>query len=322
MQRQPLTKIVLSLLLGVLFSLSPGLAQAACSFTISDLNFGSVNLLGASTYDSTATVSISCTNTDLLSLTYRICLNLNSGGVPATGSTRNLANGSSRITYQLFQDANRTVPWGSNTSTGFGNPPQVNMLVLPGVTLNATRTIYGRILGPQATAPGGLYTSLFSGAGGANFTYAPLALATACSNINQNPTRPQFTVRANVDRTCNVNALPMNFGTHGVIDSVVDATSSLSVTCSTGLPYTISLNNGETGTAPDQRRMTRGNQAVIYGLYQNAARSRVWGPAADQGVGSVGTGAGQTFPIYGRIVPQTTPSQGVYNDTVVVTVTY
>ena len=303
--------------------LSAPISQAACSFSVTNLDFGAVNLLGAGNRDSAATVNISCTNTDILSLTYRICLNLNAGGGgPAVSSARTLSNGTSTITYGLFQDAARTTPWGSATATALGTPPQVNLLVLPGATLTATRTIYGRISGPQPSSLGGLHTSLFSGVLGANFTYAPLALATACSAITQNPTRPQFTVQATVDRTCNVLAQALNFGSHGVLKSVVDATSSISVICSTGLPYSVALNNGQTGTSPEQRRLTRLDRFITYGLYRNAERTLPWGTSAAQTIGSIGTGTAQPYPVFGRIQAQNTPPAGIYNDTVVVTVTY
>ena len=37
---------------------------------------------------------------------------------------------------------------------------------------------------------------------------------------------------------------------------------------------------------------------------------------------ATGTGAAQTYTIYGRIPPQTTPAPATYSDTITVTVTY
>ncbi|MGN8543862.1 spore coat protein U domain-containing protein [Bradyrhizobium sp. 13971] len=39
-------------------------------------------------------------------------------------------------------------------------------------------------------------------------------------------------------------------------------------------------------------------------------------------VPGTGTGLAQNLAVYGRVLPQGTPSPGVYSDTVVVTVTY
>ncbi|HCD82777.1 MAG TPA: hypothetical protein DEQ45_02910, partial [Agrobacterium sp.] len=58
---------------------SPVLAQS-CSFGMSDMNFGFVNLTGGSAVDSTATLNITCSNPLLtLGLSIRICPNINAG---------------------------------------------------------------------------------------------------------------------------------------------------------------------------------------------------------------------------------------------------
>lgn len=68
--------------------------------------------------------------------------------------------------------------------------------------------------------------------------------------------------------------------------------------------------------------MALGSQAVTYGLYKDAARSQPWGSAGTQLVTGSGAGAAQNLPVYGRVLPQSTPPAGSYTDTVVVTVTY
>ena len=69
--------------------------------------------------------------------------------------------------------------------------------------------------------------------------------------------------------------------------------------------------------------MTSGaGDSVIYGLYQNAARSVPWGTANASTLGGTGTAATQTIPVYGRVPGQVTPPPGTYSDTVVATVTY
>jgi spore coat protein U-like protein len=90
-----------------------------------------------------------------------------------------------------------------------------------------------------------------------------------------------------------------------VLDTNVDATGGLGVTCTPGTAYTVGLNNGLTGTGPTARRMALGNQAVIHGLYKDAARSQPWGNSG----GDLVTGAGSTqnLPVYGRVPPQATP---------------
>ena len=69
--------------------------------------------------------------------------------------------------------------------------------------------------------------------------------------------------------------------------------------------------------------MTGPGGTVKYGLYRNVARTTNWG--SNTGVDTVagtGTGLTQSLPVYGRVPPQTTPTIGAYNDTVVVTLSY
>jgi spore coat protein U-like protein len=86
----------------------------------------------------------------------------------------------------------------------------------------------------------------------------------------------------------------------------------------------ISLNGGTTGSPPASRKMSKGAETVTYGLYKDAARSQIWSDASTPGstVPGTGTGLAQNLVAYGRVLPQSTPSPGLYTDTVVVTVTY
>jgi spore coat protein U-like protein len=86
----------------------------------------------------------------------------------------------------------------------------------------------------------------------------------------------------------------------------------------------VSLNGGTTGGTPTNRKMSKGAERVTYGLYKDNARTQPWGDAGTPGstVAGTGTGAAQPLTVYGRVPPQTTPSAGVYTDTVVVTITY
>ena len=72
-----------------------------------------------------------------------------------------------------------------------------------------------------------------------------------------------------------------------------------------------------------RRMQGLGGATVTYSLYRNAAHTQVWGVIIGMNtVPGSGTGLSQNLAVYGRVPPQTTPSAGVYSDTVVVTVTY
>lgn len=115
---------------------------AACDVTASDLNFGTVsNLSGNLDVDGSATIT--CTNqTD-----YRILLD---DGLTGTGpTTRRMTLGGNHVTYGLYRDAARTLPWGdiagvnSEPGTGTGSAQTID--------------IYGRVP-PQSIPPAGTYS--------------------------------------------------------------------------------------------------------------------------------------------------------------------
>jgi spore coat protein U-like protein len=98
----------------------------------------------------------------------------------------------------------------------------------------------------------------------------------------------------------------------------------LSPVCTNGTAYQVGLDGGlSSATDPTQRKMTKGSEFVLYGLYRDAARTLPFGSTIGTNtVAGAGTGLTQSVPVYGRIGAQSTPSPGTYTDTVVVTVTY
>ena len=69
--------------------------------------------------------------------------------------------------------------------------------------------------------------------------------------------------------------------------------------------------------------MTSGGATINYSLYNNSGRTTNWGNTiGTDTVSSTGTGASQSFTVYGRVPAQTTPAPATYSDTITVTVTY
>lgn len=142
----------------------------------------------------------------------------------------------------------------------------------------------------------------------------------------QTSTSTNFTVQITIQAACQINSAGLlDFGTNGVLAANVDSTSQIVVQCTTGTPFSLGLNAGTgTGATVATRLMTGPASATIsYGLFRDAGHLQVWGnTVGTDRLTSTGTGAAQSFTVYGRVPPQTTPAVGTYSDTVTATLTY
>jgi spore coat protein U-like protein len=151
----------------------------------------------------------------------------------------------------------------------------------------------------------------------AMISVSPIYAATATS---------QFQVTMTLQAECKLtSASDLAFGTSGVIQAAVNATSAIGVQCTNTTPYNVGLGAGAgTGATVALRKMTSSGAATInYMLYRDTARTQVWGDQVGTNTASgTGNGAVQTLTVYGTVPAQTTPAAGSYTDTVQVTVTY
>jgi spore coat protein U-like protein len=138
-------------------------------------------------------------------------------------------------------------------------------------------------------------------------------------------TTSTFAVQATIAATCTINsASTLNFGTLGVLAGNTDQTSTIQVACTNTTPYNIGLDAGTgSGATVAVRKLTSGGATVNYSLYSDSGRTTVWGTTiGTDTVAATGSGAAQSYTVYGRIPAQTTPAPGNYADTITVTVTY
>jgi spore coat protein U-like protein len=236
-----------------------------------------------------------------------------------------MLNGASQLNFNLYQDGSFTSVWGSNLWGFAGSyaPPTVDVALNGSGNGTASQTVYGQIWAGQQTLPAGLYTSLFSGTQ-ASVAYAYSTVGTCPTIGSSHATSASFSVMATNATICSVSASTLNFGSSGVLQSALDATSTITLTCTNAAPYTVSLDGGLSGaTNPTQRKMVQASEQITYGLYQDSARTQPWGDSVGTNT-AAGTGSGlaQNFTVYGRVPAQNTPSPGTYADTVVVTISY
>jgi spore coat protein U-like protein len=154
---------------------------------------------------------------------------------------------------------------------------------------------------------------------------AGLLLLPLASPAGAATTTSTFTVQMTVTSSCVINsASTLNFGNQGVLVANVDNSSTLQVQCTNTTPYNIGLDAGTgSGATVAVRKMTSGASTINYSLYSDSARTTVWGNTVGTNtVSATGSGASQSYTVYGRVPPQTTPAAATYTDTITVTVTY
>lgn len=134
-----------------------------------------------------------------------------------------------------------------------------------------------------------------------------------------------FNVSMTIQSSCTlVSASAIAFGTYGTLGTNTDATGTLDVQCTANSPYTVALDAGlGSGATTTTRKLTSGSSTINYVLYRDSARTLTWGNTqGTDTVAGTGSGASQTFTVYGRVPSQTTPAAGTYGDTINVTITY
>lgn len=318
----PLVRVSLAVLAALCAVTGRAEAQS-CTFSMQDIDFGTINLASNTVYNTTATFQATCSG--IAGRTVRVCPNFGagSGGVAAGGNPRYMLSGATTLNYNIYRNAAVTTVWGSRFWGFAPTPPTVNVNLNGAGVGTATFTARGRIPNGQTTKPTGIYTSSFAGSN-TLVSYAYSTVGNCAAIGTTNATQVPFTVTANNSSSCSVSATTLDFGNRGVLDANIDATNQITVTCSSAVPYTVSLNGGSTGASdPTQRKMSLGPTQITYGIYRDAGRSQPWGSTIGTNtVAGTGTGSAQVLTGYGRVPPQTTPAPGTYTDTIVVTVTY
>ncbi len=315
---------VLLLVLASLGATRPAQALTpVCSASVGSLLFGTIDVLAGGRVDAVSTLTVTCSGGPVdAGHAVRVCASMGPGQ-SASFPPRKLVNGASGLRFEIYPDLSGATPWGS-WSGGYGTSTGIT-IDLPLVNGGgvAQRSVYGSIFPAQASAPPGVYSNSFADAA-TSFVYALDAAATPCALLGGIPVTYAFPASATVEANCNITTNDLSFGTIGTLVNAIDAQTTLQMTCSAGLPFTIGLGGGRSQAAdPANRHMTGAGGTIFYGLYRDAGRMQAWGVS---GIGNTlsgtGSAASQLFPIYGRMHGGQIPVPGIYSDVIVVTVTY
>lgn len=126
-----------------------------CSVSATAVGFGSYDTLSPLNNDATGTITVTCSNTLSLLVSYDILL---SRGNAASYSPRHLSSGGNTLNYNLFTNITRTTIWGDGT----GGSSKLSDGYLLGVLVPTVRnyTIYGRIPARQNVTSGSYADSI------------------------------------------------------------------------------------------------------------------------------------------------------------------
>jgi spore coat protein U-like protein len=316
---------------GFLYAKAPAWADyGICSATMTTVSFGTLGVSALQGATTTATSTVNCSSGENNWTPWYFCNSIGVGSNSGSQTDRRLVvSGQSQpyISYQLYIDSAYANPYqyaggdvyaGAYSHSSGASVPQ---------------TIYAKILSSPASIPPGTYTDSYTSATQAVITSlgngtvgTPSNTCTGSTGVNWWATM-SFTVTVTLQASCVVSATNISFGSAGLLTSNIDATGTISVTCTSTTPYQIALGYGNgigAGGGARARYMPgpSGSQ-ISYNLYSDSGRQTIWGNSL--GVDTLqktGIGSDQDWPVYARVPPQTAPAAGNYSDTVVVTVTY
>lgn len=316
-------------------------ATTTCSVTsVTGVAFGPVDPT-ASYVDATATINYSCTYTGALGGLFgsyvTLCASIGPDDLGSFNPRTMINANNDRMQYGLFQDAGRTVVWGSRLSGSY-TPGTFNLqigILSNGAVVNGSTTVYGRVPAAQSTLSPGAYAATLAAANN-QLTYSYnevlLSLGVFPSSCTAGGTggplqtsMPSLSASASVAAKCTLaTATDMQFGNvSGLLNANSPATTLVRVTCTNRAPYQVGLDNGINASSGQRRMASALGGYVLYDLYIDSAWSQRWGNTLNTDTqGGTGSGAQQTQTVYGLIRPQSAVQAGSYSDRITVTVTY
>src|SRR5215831_4122319 len=142
--------------LGLLAALMPMHVHAqTCTVSMTNVAFGTINVLPGTAVDTTATVTVTCSGG---SGQQRVCVSIGCGSACDSTSRKMTGPSSSTARYDLYSNSARTTLWGS-WQTGYDSAGfQMNVAQ----NSSATHNVFAQFLASQPTDAPGSYTATFA----------------------------------------------------------------------------------------------------------------------------------------------------------------
>ncbi|WP_101484336.1 spore coat U domain-containing protein [Janthinobacterium sp. 61] len=157
---------------------------------------------------------------------------------------------------------------------------------------------------------------------------AALLVTFASSTAMAGSTTSNFQANAVMNSSCSVTSTNVNFGTINSADAV-NATGTISFTCSKSVQYKLGLSSGSSGEIRSREMVgtiTGNNDKLSYNLYVDEGRVALWGNGLPGDGGSIWSGKGsgevQTNTIYGKVNSGQYIKPDTYSDNLIVSVFY
>ena len=121
--------------------------------------------------------------------------------------------------------------------------------------------------------------------------------------------------------TCSVSASGVNFGSYDPLaDSDADASGTIRLTCDEPTIATVTVEAAS--GSPSARAMSNGASRLAYNVYTSSQRTVMWGDGSGGSAAVTVQGSQADHAIYGTIPARQPVTAGMYQDTLIVTVSY
>lgn len=136
-----------------------------------------------------------------------------------------------------------------------------------------------------------------------------------------------FDVTATVADTCSISASNLAFGAYDPGAGALEGTTTIVATCTENTTYNIGLDAGSNAASATSTTRAMKESLTInyldYELYQNSARTIVWGSTlGTDTVSQTSVGGDESHTVYGQVPGGQFVPAGSYSDTINVTITY
>ena len=232
--------------------------------------------------------------------------------------------GGDLVGYTIYGDSTTTYPIPIGVQFDYATGQLLNLLGLFGGPTVSLPMFFRTT--PGANVVAGTYTDTITISWGWNYCPGVLVAGICLLGRDEGGGQATFQLTLTVTDTCAITSTPdVSFGTAAVASSFTAVGDQIGIVCTKGLlDYSVGISGGQ-HAAGQTRRMWSGNGYLEYDVYKGATQE-VWGWVGSARVAPAAPANGllpQQFPYTLRIrLPQPTPPVGVYQDVLIVDVTF